>query len=124
MSIKVKIYFTRGLSDVVITDLRSGDKTELHKVSNKQTEEFEPEDFEGVATVRVTSSEKLPGEGRLRNGETYQYPPSQTLSELAKFGGLAELAREIDALAKKTSSPAANSSRTAKSSPSASKGPK
>ncbi|MND95216.1 hypothetical protein D3C80_874650 [compost metagenome] len=117
MSIKVNIYFTQALSNVVITDLRSGDKISLRNVS-KQIEEFEPEDFEGVATVRVTSTEESPGEGRLRNGETYQYPPNQTLSELAKFGDLGELAREIDALIKKTSS------LTAKSSPSASKGPK
>ncbi|MGA1832848.1 hypothetical protein [Rhizobium wenxiniae] len=124
MSIKVDIYFTRGLSDVVITDLRSGDKTEPHNVSNKQTVKFEPEDFEGVASVRVTSNEQPLGEARLRDGETYHYPPSHTLSELAKFGGLAELAREIDALVKKTSSPVASSSRTAKAAPSASKRPK
>ncbi|MEI1248237.1 hypothetical protein [Rhizobium aouanii] len=124
MPIKVNIYFTQALTNVVITDLRSGDKTLPHNVPNKDTEEFEPEDFEGEANVRVTSNEQPLGEERLRNGETYRYPPSQTLNELAKFNGLGELAREIDTILKSTPSPAAKSSRAAKSPPSAPKGPK
>lgn len=106
MSITVYINFSRALTNVVITDVRSGDKTPAHSVAANVREEFKPDDFNGEAIVRVTSGEHAQGEATLRNGETYLYPPTSrsTLDEAARFDGLGELACEIDRLIKNTTS--------------------
>jgi hypothetical protein len=124
MSIKVYIYFRQALTNVVITDLRSGDKTKLNNVAATHQELFEPDDFDGEAKVRVASTEYPQGEGTLSNGEMYIYPPNSrsTLDEVAQLNGLGDLAREIDKLIKNKPS-AAKPSRVTKSSPSADQKP-
>lgn len=126
MSITVYVYFSRALTNVVITDVRSGEKILLPNVPAKHQETLEPDDFDGEAKIRVSSTEEPQGEATLRNEGTFLYPPKirSALNELAQFDDLGKLAREIDTILKNTPSPAAKSSRAAKSSASAPKGPK
>ncbi|GGD69871.1 hypothetical protein [Rhizobium anhuiense] len=126
MSIKVYVHFGRALTNVVITDVRSGQKTELANVVADYEATLEPDDFDGEAKVRVSSTEAPQGEATLRNEGTFLYPPvvRSALNELAQFKDLDALAREIDKILKSTPSPAAKSSRAAKSSASVLKGTK
>ncbi|MGO6705727.1 hypothetical protein [Rhizobium leguminosarum] len=126
MSIKVYVHFRRALTNVVITDVRSGEKILLANVVAEQEATLEPDDFDGEAKVRVSSKEKPQGEATLRNEGTFLYPPiiRSALNELAQIEDLDALAREIDNILKNTPSPAAKSSRAAKSSLSVPKGPK
>ncbi|MBY5427011.1 hypothetical protein [Rhizobium leguminosarum] len=126
MSIKVYVHFRRALTNVVITDVRSGEKILLANVVAEQEATLEPDDFDGEAKVRVSSTGELERGATLRNEETFLYPPMvrSALNELAQIEDLDALAREIDNILKNTPSPAAKSSRAAKSSLSVPKGPK
>ncbi|CAN7711334.1 hypothetical protein [Rhizobium leguminosarum] len=126
MSIKIYVLFSRALTNVMITDVRSGEKISLPNVVANHKETLEPDDFNGEANVRVSSTEEPQGGATLRNEETFLYPPMvrSALNELAQFEDLDALARGIEKILKNTPSPAAKSSRAAKSPPSATKGPK
>ncbi|XKM43954.1 hypothetical protein A4U53_041245 (plasmid) [Rhizobium ruizarguesonis] len=126
MSIKVYVHFRRALTNVVITDVRSGEKILLANVVADHEATLEPDDFDGEAKVSVSSKEEPQRGATLRNEETFLYPPMvrSALNELAQFEDLDALARGIDKILKNTPSPAAKSSRAAKLSPSATKGPK
>jgi hypothetical protein len=130
---KARIYFKIAMTGVRIEDVLDGYNVvgQWPTVAAGSTKEISPTDIGGMATVDihgkgVSDSIDYYERTNLRHGERYDFPPgaSSALDEIPQFGDLGKLAREIDTLVKNTSSPAANSSRAAKSSPSASKGQK
>ncbi|MCW0020465.1 hypothetical protein [Rhizobium sp. BT-226] len=130
---KARIYFKIDMTGVRIEDVLDGYNPvgQWPSVAAGSTKEISPTDIGGIATVDihgkgVSNSKDYDERTNLRHGERYDFPPgvSSALDEIPQFGDLGELAREIDKILKNTPSPAAKSSRAAKLSLSAPKGPK
>jgi|GEM_PF-1895676 len=107
MSIKVKFRFMARLSAVRIRDVLSGAEVELGDVKigtdypADPDEYFEPDDYNGIATVEVSAIDTAKQPIRRREGlpnlARYVFPPEamSALDEIGKFPDLGELAQGI-----------------------------